>query len=91
MSSWAQAKPQVLNLEISPHGVHGGPMQGGQPHVGVGYQIVLPPARVVHRSGLSLHGPGAEGRTLPPELLEAVRALWAYAEQQVSEREGVEP
>ena len=107
--SWAQAKTQVVHISISPHPSIGGTAEpGAEPHVGVGYQVVLPPdrgvhsagidqhgrpvpppGRVVHSAGLTLHGPATQDRALPRELAEAVKALWAYAEGQVAEYEGV--
>ena len=59
-------------------------------HVGVGYQILLG-GRIVHEGALTLHGPAADGRALPSDLVLAVETLWRHAAEQVAEHEELPP
>lgn len=97
MSQWEQARHRLLHVTVTPTAARsatGAP--GGEltvepgPHVACGYQIVLPGERVVHESGLTLHGPAGEG-SLPPELVDAMEALLRHAQERVQAQEGIPP
>ncbi len=97
MSQWGRARHRLLPATVTPTaarpaaGAPGGelPVEPG-PHVACGYQIVLPGDRVVHESGLTLHGPAGEG-SLPPDLVAAMEALLRHAQDRVQAQEGIPP
>jgi hypothetical protein len=97
MNPWSQAQLRLTHVTVGPVARAATAAPGGQlevepgPHVGCGYQVVLPGERVVHEGGLTLHGPAAQERQLPDELAAAVQALWEHAQQQIADHEGLPP
>lgn len=96
MGDWSNPRTRITSIEIrrgaaeNAEGFPGPVTPSTDQHIGVGYEIVLPSGRIVHQSGLTIHGP-AGMRVLPAELAAAVDALWAHAEQVAAQHEGLKP
>lgn len=96
MSDWNNPAIRLVSIEVragaarDAQAAPGPAIVSRERHVGVGYQIVLPSGRVVHEGGLTIHG-SAGDLELPGELVAAVDALWAHAQQAAAEHEGLSP